>query len=402
MHTKLSTLLLATATAAMVTAAMATAQSPSTIYTQRVMPLVKSGGNSCSACHFQGLDFKSLFTDDPAQTFSNLRSLGWVDTRQPTKSKILEFIERHTEEETPLQRRVRMAEHAALETWIVAACKTPELLDQPVVPYRDLALDTKLIEHARTDQIEMRFIAAIWSQLERCANCHSPDRNQKQVEKNGELMSWIVPNEPLRTLELLTDRELIDLDDPDASPLRTKPAGIVKHGAGTKFPVDGETDSAWRVFLRDYAKTVRGDYASSKDLPVASDRHRWRSGMHLRVSDLPQNWVGRIVTVHLYALDNDGNAEEQPVAFGEAFISQQRSAWSNSLELLGAHRPAALSELIKPILAEDVMPPGKYELRIGPRQSKEEFKVRIDAPWPSGHSTSLKISLGDMQKISPP
>lgn len=394
MSIKLTTLLLT-----FLHAAIVAAQSPSAIYTERVMPLLKSRGNSCSACHFQGLDLKSLFTDDPAQTFVDLRSRGWVDTKLPSQSKILEFIDRHTEAETSLQRRVRTAEHEAILAWIEAACANPAILEQPIVQHRDLELDTKLIRHARADQVEMRFIAAIWSQLERCANCHSPDRNQKQVEKHGELMSWIVPNEPLRTLELLTDRELINLDDPTASPLRTKPAGIEKHGAGIKFPVDGETDSAWTAFLRDYSKTILGDYATSKDLPVAGGRHRWRSGLHLRVSDLPEEWFGKIIVVHLYALDQEGTVANQPIAFGESFISRERTMWSNSLELLGQNPQATLSEQTQPIVIEDSMPLGKYELRIGPLQSKEWFETQIDAPWLPGHSSTLKISVETMRRI---
>ncbi len=380
-------------------AAMAAAQSPAMIYSERVMPLLKSGGKSCSACHFQGLDLKSLFTDDPVKTFAELRSLGWVDTQQPSQSKILEFIDRHTEAETQLQRRVRTAEREAIQAWIEAACENPALLDEPVVQHHDLALDIKLIRHARADRIELRFVAAIWSQLERCANCHSPDRNQKQVEKHGEQMSWIVPNEPLRTLELLTDHKLINLDDPDASPLRTKPAGIEKHGAGIKFPIDGETDSAWTAFLRDYSKTIRGEYASSKDLPAVGGRHRWRSGLHLRVSELPEEWFGKMVVVHLYPLDDEAKAADQPIAFGESFISRERAQWSNSLELLGNHHHPTLTELTQPIRIEDAMPSGKYELRVGPLQSKEVFGIQIDAPWQSGHSTALKLSVENMHQI---
>ncbi|MEO8268264.1 MAG: hypothetical protein ABI557_01010, partial [Aureliella sp.] len=241
--------------------------------------------------------------------------------------------------------------------------------------------------------------AAVWSQLERCANCHSPDRNQKQVERNGEQMSWIVPNEPLRTLELLTDRKLINLDDPAASLLRTKPAGIEKHGAGIKFPVDGETDSAWTDFLGDYSKTIRGNYATSKELPVDGGRHRWRSGLHLRVSDLPDDWFGKIVVVHLYRLDNEGQVAQQPIAFGESFISRERTVWSNSLELLDQHQQVALSERTQPILVEDVMTVGKYELRIGPLQSKDVFKAQVDGPWQTGHSSALKLSVEDKQLI---
>lgn len=73
--------------------------------------------------------------------------------------------------------------------------------------------------------------------------------------------------------------------------------------------------------------------------------------------------------------------------------------WSNSLELLDKHHWATLSELTQPIRIEDVMPPGKYELRIGPLQSREVFKARVDAPWQPGHSTTLKVSVENMQLI---
>ncbi len=379
-------------------AAIAVAQSPNAIYSERVIPLLKSSADSCSVCHFQGLDLKSLFTDDPVQTFVELRSLGWVDVKSPSNSKILEFLERHTANETDLQRRVRIAEHEAVRAWIQAACENPSLLAKPVAQHRDLALDKKLIRHARTDQIELRFVAAVWSQLERCANCHSPDRNQKQVDKNGELMSWIVPNEPVRTLELLTARKLINLDTPDESPLRTKPAGLAKHGAGIKFPVDGETDSAWIAFLRDYSKTVRGDYASSNELPEFQGVHRWRSGLHLLVTDLPERWYGKIVVVHLHRIDGEGKFEAHPTAFGEAFVSEERTRWSNSLELLEHRDKVTLSELFEPIRLEDAMPPGVYELRIAPIDSGLAYTTQINAPWQTGHSAAMAISLRNMRE----
>ncbi len=95
-----------------------------------------------------------------------------------------------------------------------------------------------------------RFCDAVWSQLERCANCHSPDRNTKQVEKNGPEMSWIVPNDPNKTLSLLLERKLIDVEHPEESLLRTKPAGLTEHGGGAKFAVGSETDRRWLAFFR--------------------------------------------------------------------------------------------------------------------------------------------------------
>jgi hypothetical protein len=379
-------------------AAYAQAQSSNSIYTQRVIPLLRSGSNSCAACHFQGIEFKKFFTEDPQATFEHLRSLGWIDARDPSNSKILDFIGRHTERETEHQQAARVAEHDAIYAWIAAVCKNPLVSEAPLVIPRDLELDQRLIAHTRADQLEYRFVAAIWSQLERCANCHSPDRNQRQVEEHGEQMSWIVPRSPMRTLELLTERQLITLDAPDSSPLRTKPAGLAEHGAGIKFPIDGETDSQWVAFLRDYAKTVRGSYTSSAELPENNFTHRWRSGLHLRVTGLPVAWYGKIVIVHLHPIALAGEPAPPPIAFGESYVSHERDYWSNSLELLDSRERVPSEDVTKAMQIKEVMPSGRYELRIRPTGSRKYFTFILDAPWTSGHAGALKLSFDELQE----
>lgn len=279
------------------------------------------------------MNLSDLFSEDPTATYQNLTRLGWINRDEPDDSRLLNFIQQHTQEETKLQAQAREREYAAIKTWLVAATKDPEFLSHSITKHNDLALDEKVIRHTRIDQVEFRFVAAIWSQFERRAGCHSPDRNEKQVAKHGEQMSWIVPNSPVATLKLLTERGLIDLDDPSQSELRTKPAGITEHGAGVKFPEKGETDSAWLAFLEDYAKSVRGQYKVAKELPDIKYVHRWRSGLRIKVNDIPKDWFGLIVNIFIYPVGANGVGASEPIAFGEAFVSEKRKTWSNSLEL---------------------------------------------------------------------
>ncbi len=47
------------------------------VYRQRVVPLVRGNhGNSCRECHLQGVELGDVLTEDPAQTFAELRRRG--------------------------------------------------------------------------------------------------------------------------------------------------------------------------------------------------------------------------------------------------------------------------------------------------------------------------------------
>ena len=191
--------------------AFAQAETAREIYTRRVMPLLESDAkSSCSECHFRGVELGDFLTRDPGETFAQLRGRGWIDIEQPEKSKLLDFLSRAPENGDPLIAKVRAAELTALREWITAAASEPSMLSAPVPSSKDLELPREFIRHARRDRVLASFSEAVWSQLARCVNCHSPDRNAKQVEKHGEQMSWIVPGNPAATLKVLTERELID------------------------------------------------------------------------------------------------------------------------------------------------------------------------------------------------
>lgn len=146
--------------------------------------------SSCRECHLQELDLKQFLFEDPIRTFTELRARGWIDIAAPKKSKLLDFIAKRTDDSSELQARVRQSEFDALRSWIEAAVKDSSSIQAPLPKIDDLEIDIALVKHTRSDKLDQRFIAAIWSQLERCANCHSPDRNIKQLGKHGEQMSW--------------------------------------------------------------------------------------------------------------------------------------------------------------------------------------------------------------------
>ncbi len=106
-------------------------------------------------------------------------------------------------------------------------------------------------------------------------------------------MSWIVPNSPGDTLQLLEDRDLINFNKPSESTLRTKSLGRDDHGGGIKFPADGQTDREWVGFLEDYAAIKKERYANASDIPKNASIRTWRTGHHLRIKDLSTALRGR-------------------------------------------------------------------------------------------------------------
>jgi hypothetical protein len=381
---------------------MAMAQTPAEIYQQRIIPLLQSGSNRCSQCHLSGIDLRSILSEDPAATFASLRARGWVDVDEPARSKFLDFVARQSEDATPIEQRVRDTELRALTDWLTAACKDSSLLSAAVVIHDDLKINERLIRHARSDQVTRRFTIAIWSQLERCANCHSPDRNAKQVSEHGEQMSWIVPQDPAMTLKSLVQRQLIDLQSPKSSLLRLKAVGLEDHQAGVKFPEGGETDQEWVGFLEDYSKTVFGKYESAEQLPQPVLRHRWRSGLHLRIENLPETLEQGIYRVELCIQRPDGSVESEPCAISESYVTAERRKWGNSLILIDNRKNIDPSDLTRPIEVDEVMLRGKYRLRMYPATKQDLQKpdlsiceTTIEAPWAPGHSSCLTLNYND-------
>lgn len=382
------------------------ADTPAEIYQRRVIPLLQSSkASSCSQCHLQGLKLDDFLTTDPKATFASLRSRGWINVEKPDESKFLEFIAKTPERSNDLMDQVRKSELESIRAWIKAAVRDPDSLNTPLPRLDDLKLDEELIRHSRSDRVMARFIDSVWSQFERCANCHSPDRNAKQVAKAGEQMSWIVPNSPEETLHLLERRKLIDIEQPERSLLRTKGLGLNEHGGGVKFPVDGQTDREWKQFLEDYASIKKDRYRKSADLPRASSIRTWRTGYHLRVKDLTDLEPGQYAVVLVYAMDEKGNVSSEAVAFSEGRISKDGTSWGSSLMIL---EPISKRGTHESVDWSQHFPDGKYRLRwlvVDDAQSsiekilslKSNVSIDIESLWKTGHSSAKSISYGSFE-----
>lgn len=397
--------LVAAAVVGSVFANFARAESAGEIYQRRVLPLIESGSHSsCTECHFRGVELRDFLTSDPAKTFAELRGRGWIDVEHPEKSKLLGFIAREPEQADPLLGKVRAAEMAALEAWIRAAVKEPELLARPLPASRDLELPAEFIRHARSDRVLASFADAVWSQLGRCVNCHSPDRNAKMVKEHGPQMSWIVPGDPAATLKQLTDRELIDLDKPAESQLRTKPLELVEHGGGPKFPLGSETDARWLAFLKDYSRTLRADGYRPRDaLPALPEHRSWLSELQIRMTDVPESWDERLLVVTLHRIRPDGSVDAAPVARGDSRVNPKGHVWQNALTVTARDKSRGTADAwSEPLAIDDAIAKGRYLVRVtlapdsaAKPQSTSAVQLgtfTVEAPWPPGYQPPKILS----------
>lgn len=385
------------------------ADTPAEIYQRRVIPLLQSSKtSSCSECHLQGVKLDDFLTSDPKKSFASLRSLGWIDVDHPSESKLLQFIAKKPDKSSELMDQVRKSELEAIGQWIDASVRDPDSLNAPLPKLNDLKLDETLIQHARKDRVLTRFVDVVWSQLERCANCHSPERNAKQVEKNGSQMSWIVPNSPGETLQLLEERKLIDIEHPKASLLKTKALGQDNHGGGVKFPSDGHTDREWGRFLEDYAAIKRARYKSSSDVPKFDSIRTWRTGLHLRIKELPQLPPGQYAVILMHRFKAAGIVDEEPIAIGEGRVSKDGTSWSSSLMILepsqqrqsqanpdwGALWPEDSRYQVRWLVVDDST--STLEEIISTRSAA---RIEIDSLWKSGHSSAKTLSFETFEPI---
>ncbi|MBX3422673.1 MAG: hypothetical protein KF752_14055 [Pirellulaceae bacterium] len=383
------------------------AETPSEIYQRRIIPLLQSPqASSCAECHLHGVKLDDFLTSDPHASFASLRARGWIDIDNPSESKLLQFIAMKPENSSELMNSVRASELAAIGEWIRASVRDPDSLKTPIPQLNDLKLDELLIQHARKDVVLSRFVDVVWSQFERCANCHSPDRNARQVEKHGAQMNWIIPNSPDKTLDLLEQRKLIDFDQPRASLLLTKALGQADHGGGVKFSEGGHTDRQWQQFLTDYAAIKLGRYVDSSEIPAFSSLRTWRTGLHLRIKELPALPVGQYAIVSMHRLSPEGKAEDQAVAFGEGRVAKDGTSWSTTIMLL---EPTAMPRLRAPIECKTLLPDGRYQLRWtvveDVTQALERIlalpstaSAEIDSLWKTGHSAAKTLLFNSFSK----
>ncbi|MEQ8786592.1 MAG: hypothetical protein RIC55_09850 [Pirellulaceae bacterium] len=337
------------------------------LFKKRITPILRSpNASSCSECHLSGVDLKDYIGPSQQATFASLRAAGLINVERPDDSKLLTFIQRTPQKPTPVNEAARRQEYLAFRAWIRAAVKDPELAaaktdsDQlgPAAPL-------EVIRHGRKDRVLRSFVENIWSEAGRCVSCHSPELNRNKIGRNGytkddvDAISWVVPRDPAATLQKLVDSGHIDLDDPDSSPVLTKPLGLEDHGGGPKFAVGSRTDKNFRRFLNDYAAVVKGAYQQAAQLPQQPGEVSAPTNQHLRIVDLPERFHQKLLRADIYRRVGDGWSPT-PWATAENPIAGKRRIWQ-SLVFAVAPRDSARAGQLEP---DQPLPAGRYLVKI--------------------------------------
>lgn len=368
------------------------------LFKRRIAPIMQANNpSSCSECHLSGVDLKQYIGPDQVSTLASLRTSGLIDMDDPDASKILTFISRRPEQPSLGRDKVREEEYAAFRAWIHAAVKDPELASSvatdallgPTVP-------DAVIRHARKDRVLASFVDNIWSEVGRCAACHSPDRNQKQVEEHGEQISWIKLRDPQATLDYMLEAELFDLDAPEQSLLLAKPTMQVEHGGGQKLVVGDRTYKQFRRFIEDYAAVAKGTYQSTEALPNASGEISQVADIWLKFTDVPTQFDKKLLQVDLYRWNPAANNwSPDRWATADRAIAGDRNLWQQHISITAPRE----SERAAQVRREPTLPAGKYLAKIYIDQTDKlqsqypaeladsDFvgQVEIDSRWQAGY-----------------
>jgi mono/diheme cytochrome c family protein len=368
------------------------------LFRQRITPILQAKNpSSCSECHLSGVDLKDYIGKTQEETFAALRDAGLVDVQKPESSKLLGFIARKPEKTSLVSDKVRQQEYEAFQAWIVAACKDPKLAaaktgDAKLGP----SVPEEVIRHARKDQVLASFLDNVWSEIGRCAACHSPDRNQEQVKKHGAKVNWIKLGDPQGTLDHLLTTGIIDADSPEGSLLLLKPTNQVKHGGGVKMVVGDRTYKQFRAFIEDFSAASAGKYKTAMELPQERAEASHVTDIWFKLEGVPANYDQQLLQVDLHRWDEKTKSWSQDRwATGDRQVFGKGQLWQQHLS---ATAPRGSSRA-KNIVEQPTLPAGKYLAKIYIDQAgrlqkdyqaelgEREFvgQVEIDSRWPVGY-----------------
>lgn len=365
------------------------------VFEKRILPIFQSSKpSSCSECHLSGVDLKEYIRPTQQETFVSLVGAGMIDTENPDESKILHFIKRTPETPNLVTEKVRTQEYDAFREWIRAAVADPQLIAAkgdatPIGPQ----VPDEVVRHARRDRVLASFIDNIWTEVNRCAACHSPDRNQKQVKEHGDQVSWITLNAPQATLGYMVDNGLIDAENPDESLLLTKPTMQVEHGGGQKMVVGDRSYKQFRRFIDDYAAMVQGKYTEADQLPPQSAEVSVVTDIWFKIEGVPAKYDEMLLQADLYR-QTDAGWSEFRVATSDRPVFGSGNLWQHSLSLT-APRGSKWAEEIK----SQRLPAGRYLMKLYIDQTgklekdfnaelgQDEFvgQVEVECRWPAGY-----------------
>ncbi|MEZ6060931.1 MAG: hypothetical protein R3C19_11260 [Planctomycetaceae bacterium] len=387
-------------------AAASSGDSALAVFERRILPILQSAKpSSCAECHLSGVDLKDYIRSTQRETFAALVSAKLVDIEHVDKSKILEFIERRPEKPNLISDKVRREEAAAFRAWLTAAAKDPELQAAKTEVAIGPTIPPEVIRHARTDRVLASFVENIWTEAGRCAACHSPDRNQKQVEEHGEQVSWIRLNDPAGTMNSMIENGLIDADEPEHSLILMKPTQQVEHGGGQKMVVGDRTYKQFRRFIDDYAAMKHGRYQTAKDLPPESGEVSLVTDIWLKFENVPAKFDKLLLQADLFRMTDHGWSKQR-MATSDRPIFGGGNLWQHSLSLT-AERNTAWADQIE----KQQLPPGRYLIKLYIDQNgklakdyhailnDEDFvgQVEVDSEWPAGYGkmTIVQFPLTD-------
>ena len=331
------------------------------IFEQRIVPILNAQRpSSCTECHLSGVELKDYIFPEQDRTYAALVSAGLIDTKAPQQSKLLKFIERKPAKSSLITDKVRNEELAAFKAWIEAAVRDPELLKakgkaDPIGP----TVSDTVIRHARRDRVLQSFVDNVWNEAGRCAACHSPDRNQQQVKKFGDRVSWIKPRDPEGTLKNLIDSGIVDVDAPEKSLLIAKPTLQVEHGGGQKMLLGDRTYQQFMAFVVDYGATSRGTYKTAKELPKLNDELLFVSDLWFKIENIPAKFDKQFLRAEIYS-GNGQTWSARPVAVGDRQVAGDRNLWQQHLSLIAPRDSKRADELRQ----QQRLAPGRYRVKI--------------------------------------
>lgn len=371
------------------------------VFEKRILPIFQAKtSSSCTECHLSGVELSDYIYPDQKRTFSSLVQAGLIDVESPDDSKILEFINRRPDRPNLISEKVRQQEHDAFQAWIRVAVKDPAVLASRSTSAIGPQVPDEVIRHARKDRVLASFIENVWTEVGRCAACHSPDQNRKQVKEHGEQVSWIRLGDPQATLDHMVAAGIINAEDPLESMLLTKPAMQVQHGGGQKMVVGDRTYKQFRRFIDDYSSVVNARYKTAESLPVESDEVSLVTDIWFKLTDVPATYDGKLLQVDLFRWTGEGWSEHR-VASSDRPVFGKGRLWQHSLSLTAPRGSRWADEM-----SSKRLPGGRYLARIYIDQTgklkkdfrselgKNEFvgEVEVESVWPAGYGRMTTVS----------
>lgn len=227
------------------------------LFDQKVAPLLGSEHpNTCSQCHFGGIDLQSTLRRDACESMACLLQEGLVNLEQPQSSVLLTWIQRATPENELITGEVIEREHQALRSWIEAeaACRVCEGAvcgDGQARECSPTATSERRLSRSRdpggcdADTMLQLFRGTVYEWRGRCSPCHFQEE---------ETATQLAPRFFFRTggcdvasqasYNAITASGLIDLERPEDSLLLLKPLaerdGGLPHGGHDKMVREGD------------------------------------------------------------------------------------------------------------------------------------------------------------------